>query len=114
MSTEFPGNELADVIASALLGLDDDESVNVVVHLPSGQQLAVERVWYEPMTARVVLELAGNPTLRRDWDVLGDYAQNELTRWHRTRTVNQARVRPTTAHPLRDVRFNDEVITEDE
>jgi hypothetical protein len=66
MTLEFPGSELAEVITSALLGLDDDNAlVNVVVQLPSGQELAVERVWYEPTSARVVLELVGVvPTYR--------------------------------------------------
>lgn len=60
MSTEFPGDEVAAVLAAALVGLDDDVApLTVTVHLPNGRREEVVRAWYEPTTNELILDLHG-------------------------------------------------------
>lgn len=63
--TSFDGAEVAAVLAAALLGLDDDASVTLEVHLPDGSRQVVERAWHEPARNRLVLDLGGAPPPRR-------------------------------------------------
>lgn len=64
--TSFDGAEVAAVLAAALLGLDDDAVLTLEVHLPDGSRQVVERVWHEPATNRLVLDLGGPPPPRTD------------------------------------------------
>lgn len=60
----FDVRELAQVLAAALLGLDDDAEPPSVVVAQNGREREVTYVDYDPITNRLVLDL-GTPTGRR-------------------------------------------------
>lgn len=57
--TSFDGDEVAAVLAAALLGMEDDQALTVEVHMPDGLRRTIERAWYEPPTGTLILDLAG-------------------------------------------------------
>jgi hypothetical protein len=56
VTEELPAAELVAALASALLGLDDGASLEVVVRLPDGRTAPLTGVLYDPATG--VLELS--------------------------------------------------------
>lgn len=69
-SQRFDARELAQVLAAALLGLDDDAEPPSVVVVQNGREREVAYVDYNPITNRLVLDV-GTPTGRRSlvWPV---------------------------------------------
>lgn len=108
MSTEFPGEEVAAVLAAALLGLEDDVApLTVTVHLPNGRRQEVVRAWYEPTTNELILDLHGS---RRARPSSLSWLEDELRRYD-PRNPNWVEdvIRPTRrrTNPLNDVTRGD-------
>jgi hypothetical protein len=58
VSNVFDGEEVAAVLAAALLALDDNAPpLTVVVQTPSGVRQRLVRAWYEPGTNELILDL---------------------------------------------------------
>lgn len=102
--TIFDGDEIAEVLAAALIGLSDDESVAVTVRLPDGTERAVERAWYEPPSGRLIIELRDVGRPRVDWsrlplyDEWARFASEREGAWLRQRARRQ---------PLSDITRSD-------
>ncbi len=64
MTSSFEGSEVAQVLAAALLGMEDDQVLTVEVHMPDGSRRALDRAWFEAQSSTLILDVSGRPVLR--------------------------------------------------
>lgn len=106
--TSFSGEEVAAVLAAALLALDDDAQLDVVVHLPDGTQSPIDRAWYEPSSGRIVIETERTaPRLQPTWNWTDDPHYPDWSFLMDSQDRPMRRRRRRRAQPLNDVTSDD-------